>query len=413
MSLLFASCYDANEVDDLLHIIAIGVDSGIMDKWRLTIQFPTLKEPSMGGYGAGGGSGQSEDSGYLSLSVEAPSFFTGIDMLNTTISRRIDFMHTEAIIISEELARSGKLGEFIAPIVRFRQIRRSMHLFISKVPAMEFINSNKPLIGTALSKNIQVLVKETDNTGFFPHLTLNEFYSRLKSSYRQPIAIMASINNLESFKETGDKYQDKYKSGGEYYAGELPIIGQRRPEFLGAAVFDGDKMVCELTGDETRLLQMTSGDFRNGYFTAIDPIKPSLVIPLNVREAASPKVKISIDKDNPVIHLKVYLEGDLLAVQSRISYEEPELKQVLEKAFEKQIKDGLDRLMKKLKKMGTDICGFGRTAAKQFLTIQEWEEYEWLSKFKNAEITTEVDFIIRRTGTQLKCSPIISSEGKE
>jgi Spore germination B3/ GerAC like, C-terminal. len=49
----------------------------------------------------------------------------------------------------------------------------------------------------------------------------------------------------------------------------------------------------------------------------------------------------------------------------------------------------------------------------KFLTIQEWEKYDWLSHFKDAQVSTEVDFIIRRTGTLTKTNKSRSAEGTE
>ncbi|MFW5649577.1 MAG: hypothetical protein ACOCG5_10850 [Candidatus Alkaliphilus sp. MAG34] len=40
------SCYDAIEINNMLHVVAIGVDRGVSDKWRLTLQFPTIRESS-------------------------------------------------------------------------------------------------------------------------------------------------------------------------------------------------------------------------------------------------------------------------------------------------------------------------------------------------------------------------------
>jgi Ger(x)C family germination protein len=322
-------------------------------------------------------------------------------------------MHTELLVVSEDLAKSGMLGEFLAPIIRFRQIRRSMHVFVSKDSGMDYLIALKPLVGTALSKNLQNMAKESGITGFFSHITLQNFYDQMKSTYRQPVLPLGAVSNPENLKQEGENWENKFKTGGEYYAGELPINVQNGVEIFGMAVFDGDKMVGKLTGDETRLMQMANGDFKMAFFTMQDPKKPSLIIPLDIRRLRKPSVKIKFEGDKPVIHLKVELEGDLLAIQSRINYEQPELKPVLEKAFEKQIKEDLDKLMEKAKGLKTDIFGFGQIAAVHFLTIQEWEKYNWSNKFQNAEITTEVKFMIRRTGTQLRSSPIITTEGKE
>lgn len=408
--IMLTSCYDSNEVDDLLHVNIIGIERGVSDKWRLTIKFPTLKESPGAGSAGGGGGGQGD---YTTLAVDAPSFFTGIDMLNSTVARRLNFMHTEVLVISEDLAKSGMLGEFLAPIIRFRQIRRSMHVFVINDSVMNSIDAAKPVVGTALLKNIQILVNEGRITGYFHHSTLQNFYDMMKSTYRQPTAILGALSNPGNLKQHGEKWGNKFKTGGEYYAGGLPVNDQNVIELFGTAVFDGDKMIGKLTGDETRLMQIASGEFRMGFFTMQDPKEPSLIIPFDVHQAKKPKIQIKLEGDKPIIHLKVYLEGDLLTVQSGIDYEKPELIPVLERAFEKQIKDGLDKLMEKCISYKTDIFGFGQVAARQFLTIQEWEKYNWISNFQNAKITTEVKFTVRRTGTQLKSSPIITTEGKE
>lgn len=409
-SIALASCYDSNEVDDLLNVSIIGIERGVLDKWRLTIKFPTLKGNSAGGSTGGEVSGLGD---YSSLTVDAPSFFTGVDMLNAIVSRNLNFMHTEAMVISEDFAESGMLGEFLAPIIRFRQIRRSMHLFVISGSVMDSMDIIKPVIGTALLKDLQILVKGSETTGFFIHATLQDFYNQIKSPYMQPALILGALGNDDNLKNDGNTQKNKFKTGGEYYAAELPVSDKGMLKLFGSAVFDGDKMVGKLTGDETRLFQIATGEFNMGYFTMQDPKKPSLIIPFDVRQIKKPKVKIKLDGDKPIIHLKAELEGDLLAVQSRIDYEQPELMPILERAFEKQIKDGLDKLMEKCLKLKTDIFGFGKVAAKQFLTIQEWEEYNWLNKFQNAEITTEVSFSVKRTGALLRSSPIITTEGKK
>lgn len=414
------SCYDADEIDDNIHVLAIGVDRGVSDKWRLTLQFSTMKESSGGGgggmektSGSGGDSSTGEQDGYAFVTIDAPSFFGAINMLNTSIPRRLNFMHTQFLAFSEDLAKSGLIGEFIAPIIRYREVRRTLHVMVTKGSARDFIKENKPFIGATLSKTMQILAQEAGDTSLLSHVTLNDFYNGLKSTYRQPVTTLVGVNDFKAFKEEGPKWGNEFKIEGAYYAGELPRVGGSKVEHLGSAMFNGDKMVGELTGDETRLLLMAEGEFKRGFYTVPDPQKPELIIPLDVRLAKHPKVKISFKGDKPIIHLKIQLEGDLLAVQSRIHYENPELKLLLEKSFEQQIKNRLDKLIEKCKSLNTDIFRFGQIACRQFITIQEWEEYDWNKHFKDAEVTTEVKFTIRRTGTQLNSSPIISTEGKE
>jgi spore germination protein KC len=182
---------------------------------------------------------------------------------------------------------------------------------------------------------------------------------------------------------------------------------------MGLAIFDGDKMVGKLTGYESRLLSIAKGIFKKGNFTIQDPERPDMIIPIDTRLKEKPKLDIRFEGMQPIIHLKVELEGDILAIQSRINYEDPKMQPIIEKAFEQFIKTGLDRTIKKTQDLNCDVFKFGQTAVRHFGTIQEWEKYEWNKHYKEAEITTEVKFTIRRTGTQIYNSPIIFSEEKD
>lgn len=322
-------------------------------------------------------------------------------------------MHTKFLVVSEEIAKSGLAGEYLAPIARYREIRRNVRVLISKSPAKEFIKENKPFLGKTLSKSMELMVQEWTNTGFFPNITLDDFYDDIKSTYNQPIAILASVTDSSNFKEEGSYWGEAFKSEGDYVAGQLPRIGGNKIELFGTAVFDGDIMVGELNGDETRLMLMARGQFQRGFFTIPDPEISELIVPLDVRPARKPQIKVRLEGNKPVISLKIQLEGDLLAVQSRINYESKELKPMLETAFEKYVKEELDKLIEKCKGLKADVFRFGGTAARQFATIEDWEQYNWIVQFGKAEVKTEVEFTIRRTGAMLKSSPVITTKGKE
>jgi spore germination protein KC len=405
------SCYDAHEIDSMLYIVAIGVDKGVSDKWRLTLKFSNM---SGGGGDSSQSSGDGEDQGgYDYISIDAPSFFTGIDMLNTALPRELVFTHAQIIVFSEELAKSGSIGEYIAPINRFTEIRRSAHVFVAKGKASDFIQEVKPFIGSMASKSFQMLINESSDTGFFPHVTLEQFYTGLKSSYRQPIVTLAAVNEFEAFQKEGEPWGSEFNTGGNYTAGELPRTGKNKIELFGTALFNGDTMVGELDGDETRYMLMARGEFDRGFFTMQDPQKPELIIPLDVKGPTEPEVKVTFNGVKPVIHLKVHLNADILAIQSRINYEDPERKVLLEYTFQRILQDGIERVIKKCQELDADAFLFGDNATKNFLTINDLESYNWNSRFKDADVAVEVEFAIRRTGTQIDSYSIYHSEGSE
>ena len=410
-----SSCYDAREIDHVAHVLVIGVDKGVSDKWRITLQFNNMKGGSSGDQqAAGGDGGGSEDGGsqdgYTYVTVDAPSFFIGLDMLNASVPRRLAFTHVGLIVISEELAKDGLLEEYIAPISRFREIRGSAHMVTTKGSAMDFIKANAPFIGTTLFKEFQTSITESENTGFFPHSTLNDFYEALLSPQHQPIMTMGAVNQFESFKEKGTKWDTEFKIGGEYPPGQLPRQGQNKIEYWGTALFDQDKMVGELNGTQTRALLMIRGEFERGFFTLQDPKKPELIIPLDIRQAKKPKVTVRFDEDIPTVDLTLYLQGNILAIQSRLHYEEDPLLSLLEDTFTEEVENQVNLLINKCKNLNIDVFKFGDVATRQFLTIDAWEEYDWNRKFKDIRVTTKVEFSIKNTGTRIKSYPMDKPE---
>jgi len=411
MLTLLTGCFDAVEINDEEHVSIIGIDRGISDKWRITFQLPSTAEEK-GKSGLGGGSQAGGEFTYKTLTIDASSFFSGLELANASIPRKLDFSHTQLLVFSEELARSGMVGEFIAPIVRGGAIRFSSNVVISRGNAEEFVKSFKPFIGKTISREIADLMEQADESGYFTNLTLYDLYDCIKSTYHQPIAILGAVNKGENFKENGGKWGTEFNIAGDYYAGDIPRKDGNETEILGLAVFDGDRMVGKLTGFESRLLSIAKGIFKRGIFSIQDPKSPNYIMPIDTRQARSPEFDIRFEGRKPVIHLKIQLEGDILAIQSRINYEDPKLQPVLQAAIERFIKDGLDRTIKKTQELNCDVFKFGQKAVRHFGTIDEWEAYGWNSHYKEAEITTEVKFNIRRTGGLVESSQIIFSEEK-
>lgn len=412
-------CYDRREVDDMAYVVAIGFDKGVTDKLRLTLQFVTFK----GGGGMAGGTGSSGLGGGNELgivgetavvTVDCPSFFTGLNIANISTSRQFNLMHTKLLIYSEELARSGEISKYVSAIVRYRQIRKIMHLIVTKGQAADLINENRTLVGKIPPKAMDLVMTQSDYTGFFPQVRLFDFYNSFKSTMEQPIAILANVNTFANFKKPGQGEMQESISGGEYLAGELPRKNGIKREYFGAAVFHGGKMVGEINGSEVRILKIIQGKFKRGFFTMQDPLAPNYIVPLDVRLRKRPQIKVKTQGNVPEIYVWIPLEGNILAIQSGEQYEELRLKSILEQAFEQDIKDQADSLIEKCQnQFESDIFGFGRHTVYFFPTIKEWESYKWHEKFPLAKITTEVDFHIRGTGMMLKTSPITEQQGKD
>jgi spore germination protein KC len=326
-------------------------------------------------------------------------------MLDSTLGRILAFNHIEFIVFSEDLAKQG-VSNYIAALYRYRELRLTTSIFICKGKASELLKESKPLVGTGMSKTFHLISEKGSYTGFFPDIDFRSFYGCIKSTYNQPAAPLTAVNGGKNFIEESQPGGGGSVTGGHYVAGELPREGDNKIDIFGTAVFKGEKMVGELTGDETRFFQMLNGKFEEGKFTMQDPGVADKVVVFNVSRAKAPKTEIRFRGEDPVINVKVYLDGDIYSIQSMVNYENADKQPELEEAFKKILLEGMEKTIGKCLELGVDIFGFGKIAARNFLTIDQWESYNWNSHFPQAEITVEVDFNIRRTGTMLKSNEV-------
>lgn len=406
--LLSTSCFDAHEVDDYAYVTTVGVDKGIADKWRFSFQITNMRTG-----GPKEGSGGKEAPEHVTITIDAPGFFHAANVLDTSIARTLNFRHTKYIVISREIAENGDFTETMGPIIRFREIRRTAGVIVSNTTAQSFIEEFNPKIGISMARLQEGLLEQSEKTGFFPHVQLKEFYSTLKSNYKQPIAILAGVNDFSHLLPQNAENGTQKKELGKRIAGEIPRKGGNTIEFFGTVVFDGNKMVAELDGYETRIMLMMRGEYNQGVFSLRDPLKPELHISINLRQRRKPKVKVQFEDGKPVINIKLLLHGELLAIQSRIDYEESNKIGYLETAIEEIIKKEAEALIDKAKKLNTDFLNFGTHVIRNFTTIQEWEKYNWIEQMENVKAIVDVDVKIRKTGTMIQTSPVKGVEVEE
>ena len=398
----------AHEIDDLGYVFMIGIDQGVSDKLRFTFMMPTFSgsRGNGGGSGTGGAQSGAESETMETMTIDAATFFSAQTLFSSSLSRALNFAHTKYLVISEDLARDG-VEAFMNGMVRSYQLRRNLYILVTRGTAAGFIREFKPKLGASVSKSMELMMMNGDETELFNIETYNDFLISMKNMGSQPATTLVAINDFSEFRESGPQ-EKGFKSSGQYTAGELPRTGGNAYEFCGAAVFNGPKMVGTLTADETRAMDLLRGEFHTAQIVIPDPKNPDLRVGVEIKKQKAPRIKITYKDRNPVISVKVFLEGALQNVQSTEEYEWAK-KDELEKAIEKFIKDLLDRTVAKCKELNSEVFRFGDKAVRDFLTIQAWDEYKWVSHFKDAEVSTEVDFIMRRTGSMTKTEKSVTA----
>jgi spore germination protein KC len=394
--LMITGCYDKREIDELAYPLALGLDIGEADNLRLTLQLAApLAIGGGGGGGDSGGGGQSETSSIIT--VDTPSLYSGLNLINNIISKEINLSHAKTIILSRKLAERG-ITKYFHAIVRGREFRPDVFVVISNCPAEEYLKNVKPTLESNPSKYYELLLGKKF-TSFYPSTRLNDFYFSNESDYIQPVAILSDLGKFKSvdeLKSTTFGYSSAKGHEGRYEAGNIPIVAKQQNEVMGMAVFKGGKMVGMANGAESVCYHLIKGDYKYSYWTIPDPEEKDKIIVLNIMQRGKPVIKTDI-KNKPFVTVTLDLEGDFTAIQSGKDYESNT--GIIEQATEQMIKDEIMAFLKRTtNEFNSDICGFGRYAKGKFLTWDSWEQYNWFEKYRNTSFNVLVDLRIRRSG---------------
>ncbi|MFZ5648872.1 MAG: Ger(x)C family spore germination protein [Bacillota bacterium] len=394
-----AGCWGSRESDEIAYVMAMGFDKG--EKGNITVTFQIANPKviaGMSGGGGGGVGGDSQNKPFLFSTTEALSPIAAFNLLNAIQSREISLLHTKAFIFSEELAREGLAG-YLNPLNRYRETRGTSFVFISRGKARNFMQKNQPLLEVSPSKQYEMIADLTNLHGMAPHTQFREFYQHTKSLSIDPTVPLVGIN------ETGLGTVKRAKPHvlGDYLAGDFPAAGESKAQIIGTAVFRNDRMVGELTGDESMHMLILQGRLQRSLMVLDDPLKPGNHIGLMLHQSRSPVVKVSFADEVPAINVEVFQEPSIVGISSGVNYEEPKIKATLEKLLSDIITQRCNALINRSQnEFRSDIFGFGEYAKRHFLTLDKWQKYNWPENYIYARVNVKTNVKIRRTGLQLK-----------
>ncbi len=407
-----SGCYDAIEIDEEVYALSIGVDKGTNNAIRVTFQYATYKEDSGGGMG-GGGEESGEAAGTIVSSVEAASLLEAINIMNASVNRQISLMHTKLLVFSEEFAREG-VAKYVEPLTRFREVREHMRIVVCKGKAQDFIKENKAFIGSNPSKALELMFEQSKNSGYFPDVLFGDFYVDLLTPYGQAVAAYGGINDFKIIDEESENAESQLKPEVDIEPGDLPRTGGTKKEIFGLAVFDGDRMVGTLSQNETRFFLIGIGAFQRGFFTFVDENEPELIFVIEVQLGRKPKLNARMENGVPMIGLEIKLDIDIISIQSRRHYERLENIDEFESKMQDYFQQGMkDTIEKTQKEYNSDIFHFGKKIAGSFNTIQQLDDYNWISHYQEADVKVSVSVDARQTGFIFGATPIRATESKK
>lgn len=399
--LLLQGCWGSRETDEIAYVLALGLDKG--PGGNIIATFVIANPKVIAGQAAGGGSGGAggDERPIITASAIAPLPIAAFHLMNVERSRQLSLLHTNVFIISEELAREG-LGKYLTSLNRFRETRGTAFVYICRGRAIDYMQRNRPKMEVTPSKQYELISRAARVHSLTRVVQFQKFYTATKSRDSAPVASLVALNEKGLAGEPS-----RPGTLGDYLAGDMPST-KGESQLIGVAVFRMDKMVGTLTGDETRYLNMLTGEMKFSFLVIPDPLKENAVIGITLKQARKPSYKVTTEGENPRISIELFIEPELVGVPSGTNYENDPQMDILESELSGIIGKECRKLVaRSQEEFRSDIFGFGRYARNNFLTAQHWRDYDWIDKFPRAEFDLKVNIKIRRTGLMLKTVPTV------
>lgn len=355
-----SGCSTLNQVEDLAFAEVMGVDINDQNDIEVCIEIPKISgqrdESSSGS--SGGGSSQ------LFYTASGDSFDRALNLLQWAVPRRLDLSQIKLIVISESLAKDERFRQVANTIMATPRLYTAARFAVCRNGAKDFVSAEAPVIGTRLANELTATFEDYIRNGFIPDETFADMFYRSRSIYSDSLAIYA---------ETAPE------SAASAPAAAIIPDGAQHPDiemqhsnrYLGAAVFHKGQMVGKLDGEEFLYCKMLRGEQQTFPYSADGQT-------MGLTTMGLPDVSIRTDGDD--VQIRIGLRFSIVSSSKSISVEK--LKHALEDEFMETIEA--------CKQMGAEPFNLAESASAGFLTLSDWEEFDWPSKFPESTIQIDV-----------------------
>ena len=402
----FSSIYT---IDDYAYVIAMGLDNSDDSDLILSLQ---IAIPA--GSSKGSESSSSQSSSSIVSTVKCKNINGGVNLINDYLGQKLNLSYCKAMVFSEEIAKKG-IGNYICTATNDIEIRPSCDIIVSKCSALDYITNSKPLLENLSSKYYEIASSSQKDTGLTRTISLMSFYNRYYDSLCEPYAPLSSIeesNSKDAKNEVQGKTLDSDKnsdnsngedssssSGGKSESSSKKDIekdnANAKIKNQGLAIFKDDKLIGEISREETLCYMLVSGKLKDAVINIPSPFEDSDYVSLNISSVHS-KNKVEIKNGTPFITCNISLSARVLSSTKTSNYLSKENSLALEYATNSYLNANVtDFLYKTSKELKSDFIGFGRNAVRSFKTMDDWKNYDWLNKYQNSEFNVNVNTTVK------------------
>lgn len=302
------------------------------------------------------------------------------------------------------LLKTG-ISSQIYSLLNNEEFRPTTNLVISKCDAYDYIDNVKPNLEKLTNSYYDTFSITNKFTGYFSDITVGEFFNTFSNPSCDATAILGGLDKTARQEEKGDNSSDKKSSSDldtitnpeDLTAGKSTVEGKRGSENIGIAVFKNDKLCGELTATETICHLLINNDIDSCTISVDNPYKENEdntneKIELSLIPVKNSKIEVKIKDNIPYISVKINFRASILTLVNNTNYEESDIIEKFSDVTKDYMKKEFNNYFNKISiEYGTDIDCFSTKALAYFPTINDWNNYNWSEKFKNAKFDIDIN----------------------
>lgn len=346
-SIILCSCYDREPIENISIVTGLGADIRENNEIKFVDSAEILIVKD----------GESSSSLFVG---EGNTILSASDQRKTKLGREFVLGSELMFLVSKERAELG-MKDLLDTYLRIPEHNINVIVVVCEGKCEDYF-SLKPETGT-MSEQLFNLIKFSNSNNFY------------------------SSNN------TGNDVLLMYhQQGREIYLPYIKIV-DGKPQLIGSAIYNEDKMVKKITIKESKLVNLLRASGGKGVISILSDNQLNYI---DLEGKNKVKVKVAKENDNLKYDILVNIAGDLRC--DTLLEKELNKEQIskIEKLFEDKLQKDLNDEVKKVQKeYGVDCLDLGKYAIAKYGRDSGYDSDEY---FSNADIKVHVNVKIKSIG---------------
>lgn len=381
VSAVITGCWNRRELNDLAVSTAIGLDKGKDGNIIVTDQilYPEAISPKGG-----------QRAPVVFIEETAAGVQQAVRKMTLKVPKKVYVGHLQLLVIGEELAKSGII-ESLEHFARDHEYRRDFYVIIAKgAKAKDILKVFTPFETIPANKLRNSLDTSSNAWGTTAAVSFGELLSMLISGGQEPLLTGIAVE--------GKTQQGAAKENVERI--DVPT----NLKYTGLAVFKKDKLVGWLSQKHSLGVNFVRGTVKSSNIAIPCPgsAEEAFFEPIRMNS----KTRAKLERDKPVIQVKVSGEGNMSDAHCPIDMSKQEAIRDMKRLLDEKIKEAVESAVATVqKKYKSDIFGFGSEVERSMPKYWYQVEKEWDDIFPEVRVVVSSDIVIREIFKTKKTLP--------